>query len=164
MLNAVSERRLMTVHPYLAYLVRKLAVVLEARSVRIQVTQGLRTWNEQEALYSKGRTTPGPTVTNCQPGHSYHNFGLAVDVVPEDLYGTPDWNVDHPAWQAIHEEAMNLGFTCGADFRTFPDRPHLQVTGMFPAAVSDQVRQEFQEGGIPLVWQSARIPEVPQSI
>jgi hypothetical protein len=134
---------------------------LESRSVHIQVAQGLRTWNEQEDQYAKGRTAPGPKVTDCQPGHSYHNFGLAVDVYPEDLYGQPDWNSSHPAWQVIHEVALTLGFTCGADFRTFPDMPHLQTTGVFPHAVPDDVRQEFLEGGIPQVWAAAKLPAVP---
>jgi len=40
---------------------------------------GTRTWEQQEALYAKGRTTPGPKVTNAKPGSSMHNFGLAVD-------------------------------------------------------------------------------------
>lgn len=163
MLNNTSLQRLSQVHPYLAYLVKQLDAHLESRSIHIQVAQGLRTWNEQEQLYAKGRTAPGPKVTDCQPGHSYHNFGLAVDIFPEDLYGQPDWNASHPAWQIIHEVALSLGFTCGADFRTSPpDQPHLQITGKFPAAVPDDVRQEFMEGGIPQVWTAAGLPTTPQ--
>lgn len=162
-MNKASMHRLESVHPYLAYMVRKLAVVLEGRSIHLEVAQGLRSYNEQEQLYCKGRTAPGPIVTNCQPGHSYHNFGLAVDVFPDGVDGGPDWNSSHPAWQAIHEEAMNLGFTCGADFRTFPDKPHLQMTGPLPPAVSDAVRQDFMEGGIAAVWTAARLPDVPRS-
>lgn len=161
-MNPSSERRLEAVHPYLAFLVRRLATILAARSVRIEVTQGLRTYREQEALYAKGRTAPGPRVTPCQPGHSYHNFGLAVDIVPEDLYGTPDWNGEHPVWAVIHEEALTLGFTCGADFRTAPkDQPHLQLTGKLPAEVTDTVRQAYLDGGLASVWREAQLPPVP---
>ena len=163
-MNDTTIQRLALIHPYVAYSVRRYIFVMQSRSVRIEVSQGLRTWNEQEFYYCKGRTTPGPRVTDCQPGHSYHNFGLAVDVVPEDLYGTPDWNDQHPVWAMIHEEALNLGFYCGADFRTAPpDMPHLQMTGKLPPTVTDQVRQEFMEGGLVQVWQAAALPEVPQA-
>ena len=162
-MNTHSMDRLALVHPYIAYMAKKLDYVLTARSIHIEVAQGLRTWNEQEFLYCKGRTSPGPRVTECQPGHSWHNFGLAVDVFPEGLYGTPDWNTEHPAWATIHEEALNLGFVCGADFRTFPDLPHLQMTGRLPISPDDATRQEFQEGGLPFVWRAAALPEVPQS-
>lgn len=162
-MNATSISRLALVHPYIGYLARKLDFVLVSRSVNIVVAQGLRTWNEQEALWAKGRTSPGPKVTNCQPGHSWHQFGLAIDIVPEGLQGMPDWNAAHPAWQIIHEEALNLGFVCGADFRTFPDLPHLQVTGRLPVSPDDATRQEFQEGGLPFVWTAAALPEVPSA-
>ena len=48
---------------------------------RLRFAQTLRTFKEQEDLYAKGRTTPGKKVTNAKPGQSYHNYGLAVDIV-----------------------------------------------------------------------------------
>lgn len=41
----------------------------------------LRTFAEQDALYAQGRTKPGSIVTYAKGGQSYHNFGLAVDIV-----------------------------------------------------------------------------------
>lgn len=41
----------------------------------------IRTFAEQEALYAQGRTKPGKVVTNAKAGMSYHNYGLAVDIV-----------------------------------------------------------------------------------
>ncbi len=41
----------------------------------------LRTFAEQNVLYAQGRTSPGAVVTNAQGGESYHNYGLAIDVV-----------------------------------------------------------------------------------
>ena len=59
-----------------------------------EVTQGLRTYAEQDALYAQGRTVPGEIVTNAAAGYSWHNFGNAVDLVPEDItIGQPDWNL-----------------------------------------------------------------------
>jgi len=41
----------------------------------------LRTFAEQDNLYAQGRTKPGPVVTYAKGGQSYHNYGLAIDIV-----------------------------------------------------------------------------------
>jgi peptidoglycan LD-endopeptidase CwlK len=41
----------------------------------------IRTFAEQAALYAQGRTKPGPVVTDAAEGLSFHNYGLAIDVV-----------------------------------------------------------------------------------
>ena len=50
-------------------------------NMAMRVVQGLRTIAEQNALYAKGRTSPGPIVTKAKGGSSYHNYGLAIDLV-----------------------------------------------------------------------------------
>lgn len=147
-MDAISIARLSTVHTALRDKINNLASVLP---FEIRVTQALRSWNEQSALYEQGRSLPGNIVTNAQPGHSWHNFGLAVDIVPMGATG-PDWNINHPDWKTIHSSARALGLTCGADFRTFPDWPHLQLTGRFPDSPDDEVRQLYKDGGIMGVW------------
>ncbi len=66
------------------------------------VTQGLRTWAEQDALYAKGRTIPPIgklfVVTKARGGQSWHNFGLAFDIVVLDALGKNDWDISHPGW------------------------------------------------------------------
>ena len=154
-MDAISEARLSLVAPALAKKARDLASVL---SFPIRVTQGLRSWNEQAKLYAQGRTAPGPIVTRAAPGHGWHEFGLAVDVVPDDPNQPgfqPDWNQTHPQWQCMETAARALGFACGADFRTFPDAPHLQLVGRFPASPDDEVRQLFKDGGMQAIWEEA---------
>jgi len=43
---------------------------------------GFRSYEQQAALYSLGRSAPGRIVTKARPGESYHNYGLAFDWVP----------------------------------------------------------------------------------
>ena len=43
---------------------------------------GFRSFEEQAALYSLGRSAPGRIVTKAKAGESYHNYGLAFDWVP----------------------------------------------------------------------------------
>ena len=44
-------------------------------------THTLRTFAEQDALYAQGRTKAGSIVTKARGGQSYHNYGLAIDIV-----------------------------------------------------------------------------------
>lgn len=155
-MDRASELRLKLICPQVAAKVRELADTLLKIGIEIRITQGMRSWVEQDRLYAKGRTEPGPKVTNAIGGMSWHNFGLAVDVVPDDISITGfqcDWNVQHPAWRIIVHTAESMGFTSGAEFRTFPDWPHLQITGRFPVgAPDDEARQIFRAGGMAAVW------------
>ena len=105
-MDAISEERLSLVHPELSRRIHQLADML---SFQIRVTQGLRTYAEQNALYDEGRTTPGRIVTEAKGGYSMHNFGLAVDVVPMTDTGAPDWNDKDDKWQEILAKAPSCG-------------------------------------------------------
>jgi peptidoglycan LD-endopeptidase CwlK len=151
LMDIVSEDRLKLVHPLLAAKVRAMAQILSTESIMIRVTQGLRTWDEQAKLYDQGRTTPGEIVTNAQPGQSYHQFGLAVDVVPMTPLG-PDWDPTNPVWRRIIEVGKGVGLTSGSMWRTFPDMPHFQLTGVLPASPTPAIRKAYLQKGIPGVW------------
>jgi peptidoglycan L-alanyl-D-glutamate endopeptidase CwlK len=51
---------------------------------KIRVTQGLRTFEEQDALYAQGRTKPGKKVTNAKAGQSIHNYGFCCRYLPDN--------------------------------------------------------------------------------
>lgn len=157
-MDAVSEARLQLIWPVLAAKIRTMVTMLEQEGIEIRVVQGLRSWTEQDALYAQGRTAPGKIVTNCKGGDSYHNFGMATDCVPSqfapDQPYNPDWNSSHPLWQRMEAVGISLGLTAGANFRSFPDAPHFQLTGQFPiGAPDDELRQIFKNGGMEAVWQ-----------
>jgi peptidoglycan L-alanyl-D-glutamate endopeptidase CwlK len=153
-MDTVSEQRLSEVYPGLATLVRQMATQLEAEGIDIRVTQSLRTIAEQEALYAEGRTAPGSIVTEARAGYSWHNFGLAVDVVPLTPQG-PDWNISHPVWARIVAIGVDSGLVAGAEWRTFPDWPHFQLTGRFPTSPNDEARALLASGGLDAVWKAA---------
>lgn len=50
-----------------------------------------RSPEEQDELYTHGRTKPGPLVTNARAGQSKHNSRQAFDCVPL-LNGKPQWS------------------------------------------------------------------------
>lgn len=162
-----SESRLGGVHPGLAEKIRDMATMLDADGIVIRVTQGLRTWDQQQDLWQRGRDERGQVVdkaavvTKAPAGYSWHNFGLAVDVVPDDttLAGfQADWNTAHPAWAKIIAVGKSLGLVEGAEWRTFPDWPHFQLTGRFPATPTDEVRRIYKDLGMRGVWAEAFNP------
>jgi peptidoglycan L-alanyl-D-glutamate endopeptidase CwlK len=156
-MDNVTEERLNLLNPVLAAKVRQLAERLQQEGVQFRVVQGLRSWMEQDALYAQGRTKPGNKVTNAKGGQSWHNFGLAVDVAPDDpkLPGyQPDWNGEHPAWKRLIAVGESLGLVSGVSFH---DQPHFQLTGRFPISPDDEVRQLFKDGGMQAVWEESGI-------
>ena len=156
-MDNLSEARLAVVHPLLAQRIRSMADLLAGENINIRVVQGLRTWQEQAALYDEGRDEDGnvvdksKVVTNAKAGTSWHNYGLAVDVAPFDG-GIPDWNASHPAWKRIVAVGESVGLILGSTWRTFPDWPHFQMTGRFPDSPDEAVKQVYQQGGIDAVW------------
>lgn len=163
-MDSVSEHNLTFVMPELAKRIRAIADAFP--HLHLRAIQGLRTYAQQDALYAQGRNgnmaSDGQIknlkpVTNARGGYSYHNFGLAVDMVPSffDLTKpfTPDWNPHHPAWVAMEDEGLKQGLCEGAKWRSFPDFPHFQLTGPFPmAAPNDACRSLVANGNLQPVW------------
>lgn len=152
-MNPHSEALLAQVNPVLAAKVKMMAANLEAQGITIIVVQGLRTIEEQDALYAKGRTTPGKIVTNARGGQSWHNYGCACDCAPLNPDGSIDWNASHPQWKAMEAAGMAVGLVSGANWVRFVDAPHFQLTGKFPEGAPDtETRELFKTGGLQAVW------------
>lgn len=153
-MDSVSAARLAMVYPALAEKIMQMDEMLEQEGIVIRVVQGLRTWQEQDKLYAQGRTDPGNVVTNAPGGHSYHNFGLAVDCAPFLSDGANiDWNANHPSWKRMEAVGVSLGLTSGANWTRLVDAPHFQLTGRFPeGAPTDELRQIWRDGGNAAVW------------
>lgn len=154
-LDPTSTARLSQVCPALAAKIIALAELLASESMVIRVTQGLRSWAQQDALYQQGRTTPGNIVTNAPAGSSWHEFGLAVDLVVMNPDGTCDWDAADPAWQKMIETGESLGLFSGSQFCSIKDNPHFQLTGSFPVSPNEEARQIFLNAGMTSVWVEA---------
>jgi peptidoglycan L-alanyl-D-glutamate endopeptidase CwlK len=92
----------------------------------------LRTFAEQDALYAQGITT-GKVVTKARGGQSYHNYGLAIDIVlingKSALYDikTDFDNDKNPDWIEVVNVFKQHGWEWGGDWK-FVDYPHFQKT------------------------------------
>ena len=100
--------------------------------IRLRITQGYRSIATQNALYAQGRTAHGKIVTNARGGSSYHNYGLAIDVVEIRNNGSINWN---PDWEAIGAIGVSNGFEWGGNWTTIIDKPHFQMT--FGLSIND---------------------------
>ena len=93
-------------------------------NVKIIVIQGRRTFAQSNALYQKGRTTPGPKVTNAPAGESYHNYGLAFDFAM--ITNGKDDFVVGPHWMKVVAIMESHGWAWGGDFTSLVDDPHFE--------------------------------------
>lgn len=151
----VSMPRIQLLHPAIRDKVVQAIEKAEAgwpANIAIRVVQGLRTIEEQNALYNLGRTTVNPDgkspkkplgniVTNAKGGSSFHNFGAALDsalLYDKDNNGTFEvlsWDTTKDAdndrkadWMEMVSAFVSLGFEWGGSWRTFKDLPHFQIT------------------------------------
>ncbi len=149
-MKASSEKRLQQLHPALASALRGVFADLAVRGIAVEVVQGLRTIAEQDALFAKGRTTPGPIVTRARGGESNHNYGLAADLCPF-VNDRPDWDAPMPVWSAIGEVAAAHGLEWGGTWKKFLDKPHVQL----PSMSIGECASCYKAGGLEAVWSMA---------
>lgn len=82
---------------------------------------------EQAELYAKGRTAPGPKVTNAKPGQSKHNLypSKAIDIAFKNPDGSLDWSIDH--FRVFASLICKHGITWGGSWKQFKDNPHYEL-------------------------------------
>jgi peptidoglycan L-alanyl-D-glutamate endopeptidase CwlK len=125
--------RLQTLTPILAILCRRHLDALAVAGIRAAVVQGLRTEEQQAALWAQGRALPGRRVTNAQHasdtphGPGKDGKGRAYDIA---LYDGNDLSwADHmlPLYDRAGEIGEALGLVWGGRFKSLPDRPHYEL-------------------------------------
>jgi LAS superfamily LD-carboxypeptidase LdcB len=123
MRDKISIDRLAKLHPKARNVFKAFIEECETTfDITLRISQGLRTFAEQDALYAQGRPK-GKIVTNAKGGYSNHNFGLAADLV--QMVGKDvNWNFDYSKLAAI---AVKHGLEWGGNWK-FVDKPHYQLT------------------------------------
>jgi len=136
-MDNITLKRIDLLHPLLREEVKQMyedmCDALKGRAMpRFAYT--LRTFKEQDELYQIGRTKPGKIVTNAKGGQSYHNWGLAFDLVliidgKEASWDTlNDFDGDKVSdWMECVSIAKSYGFEWGGSWK-FKDAPHFQKT------------------------------------
>lgn len=117
--------RIKRLQPSIQPLAEQLVLNAAGAGVPLRVVQDVRTPQEQQALLESGRG-----VTNAGANLSYHNYGLAFDVVPEEYLSLPNWNPEGPLWDKVGAIGKSIGLEWGGDWKK-KDRPHFQVPSSF---------------------------------
>jgi len=104
------------------------------KGIVVVITDGFRSFEDQNRLYQQGRTASGNIVTNAKAGESYHNYGLAIDFALKTASGNVIWDRQYDGnrngkadWTEVVEISKSLGFQWGGDWTKFKDYPHLQM-------------------------------------
>lgn len=170
MRDKISEARVALLHPKIRDEVKLLIEKAEAgfpANMAIRVVQGLRTIEEQDALYALGRTVVNPdgktakrpkgnTVTRATGGKSFHNYALAADFCilhDKDSNGTFEevsWDIaadfDKDGimdWKEVVKVFEDAGYEWGGKWRTIVDNPHIQKTFGF---TWQQLKAKYKKG------------------
>ena len=149
-MDSITLQRIKLLHPKLREEALNIYYTIRERlsgKATVRFTHTLRTFAEQDALFSQGRTKPGKKVTNARAGRSYHNYGLAIDIVllldrdGDGKYTEASWDMkgDFDAdGVADFMEAVQVfkehGWEWGGDWKFF-DGPHFQKT--FGKSIND---------------------------
>lgn len=143
MKDQITLNRIQLMHPKLRAEVlemyNQICLALTGKAI-CRFSYTLRTYKEQDDLYALGRTKPGKIVTHARGGQSYHNFGLAFDIVllidekGNGKFNKASWqtNVDFDGdgihdWFEVVRICKLYGWEWGGDWK-FSDKPHFQKT------------------------------------
>ena len=145
--DPVSDKRIQSLHPAIRMQATNFIKEANANSsgTLIRVAQGFRTYEEQNALFAKGRTTSGGIVTKAKGGESNHNFGLAFDIVGIKN-GKVDYNLD---WKSLSTYGKNNNLNWGGNWKSFKDKPHFE--NMFGNSLNNLRALPKDRNGLPIL-------------
>lgn len=126
-----------------------------ARGAQYVATSGLRTYEQQNALYAQGRTAPGRKVTNARGGQSLHNFAVAVDFAPHvggRYRGKLNPDYREANYRILGEEAAKAGLEWGGAWTSIKDTPHVQLPLKRYGVKLADLDREYRKGGYVAVF------------
>lgn len=130
-----SEKVIATLLPEVQPIARALIQKSVEMGINIKIISGLRTYEEQDALYAQGRTTPGNIVTNARGRHSNHNFGIAFDV---GVFEGNKYLPESTKYKVVGALGMDLGLEWGGNWKSIVDQPHFQLRPMWATDLTER--------------------------
>ena len=118
----INSRAIDDLRPDVAENCRTLLAECRKHGLNVLIVNTLRDNEYQATLYAQGRTKPGSIVTNSATT-TFHGAGLAFDFCKNVKGHEYD---DAAFFLNVAIIAKAMGFTWGGDWKSFPDKPHLQ--------------------------------------
>lgn len=128
-------RDVSALHPRLKEKLSELLEQCDMKGLKIGIGECVRTAEEQDALYAKGRTTGGSIVTNAKGStfSSMHQWGIAFDFYRTD--GKGSYNDTDGFFGKVGKLGEDVGLMWGGGWKSPCDKPHFQLSdwGVTPA-------------------------------
>lgn len=124
--DKTNIQKIAQLHPIVKEIATLFFNRLSEKNLDFLITDAYRSIEEQNQLYSKGRTSKGKIVTQVQGGYSYHNYGLAFDIVPI-VAGKLNY-ADKESYKLAAQIGESLGLEWGGNWKKFVDTPHFQYS------------------------------------
>ena len=123
----ITSRNLADLHPAVQAKAKAFIAACAKAGIDLLVTATYRDGEAQDALYAMGRTAPGSIVTNARAGQSFHQYRVALDVVPV-VNGKLIYN-DSAMWGKIGALGEAAGLEWAYRWIHNREQAHFQFTG-----------------------------------
>jgi peptidoglycan L-alanyl-D-glutamate endopeptidase CwlK len=120
-----SSSAINSLNPIVAQQAQKFLELTKANNMDVRIRSAFRSWDEQDQLYTQGRSVPGSVITNARGGESYHNWGLAFDAAP---FENGVLSNDLDKYNQMGKLGEQVGLEWGGSFKDIVDLPHFQNT------------------------------------
>lgn len=130
-------------NPQFSRLLEMLLLDARAEGLNVFLFEGFRSQEKQDELFISGRG-----VTTAKGGNSYHNYGLAADIIFYDDKGHPSWSQHHD-WQKLGRLGKKRALEWGGDFKRLKDLGHFEY---HPGLSMRGVKEIYKKQGILGVW------------
>jgi len=120
------NRNLGDLVPWLRPVVEEFLSTASVGEWRPHISEGFRSCERQNFLYSQGRTRKGSKVTNAKCGQSMHQRGMAIDIFFKNKKDEVNWSL--ALFDLVAPVAKKLGMKWGGDWLWFKDRTHFYMT------------------------------------
>lgn len=108
-------------------LFREFLYRISIAGIYVRITSGMRTSEEQDYLYSLGRSRPGNIVTWVNDSNSFHTHGVAIDIAPMIRIGPIEFKAIFT--EKYFNQIDRIANEIGIKHPYSSDRPHYQYTG-----------------------------------
>lgn len=125
------------------FIVVRLTAALDechAMGYEVAVFESYRSPERQQWLYDQGRTRDGKIITNARPYESFHQYGLAVDIVG---YHNKKWD-----WSIDYDKITEVFKRHGFKPLKF-EKAHFQIDGGLTAKKAKQI---CKDQGLLALW------------
>lgn len=116
----ITNRNFDDIAPFFAQKLITALAECQAEGYQVELFEGYRSESRQNQLYAQGRTEAGKIITHAKAGQSWHQYGLAGDIVGKTA-GKWDWSIDY---DRVEQIMISHGFN-SLKF----ERAHFQITG-----------------------------------